>query len=248
MELRGSKCSPNEDFHFQPRGLAVSSNSKRLFVTSFFSFQRKGVQQVNDQGREGVVCRLNVSSSSSKISSYKPAQRITIASQDTGFMVDKAPPPPPAGPGGAGDGVADPTAAWPNQLQSIVIRGNQAYLPNIAASPEGPLRFNVSTQAFVNVLDNVNGGTRDGSQGRFLNLHLGARTPEAGKKKLFFANVWAIGFTKKSGQRRRVRRLGGLRPAREGQRGGQRRAQLHRRPRDDSLHRPQRPRQPRDGR
>ena len=80
-----------------------------------------------------------------------------------------------------------------------MIRGNQAYLPNIAASPEGPLRFNVSTQAFVNVLDNVNGGTRDGSQGRFLNLHLGARTPEAGKKKLFFANVWAIGFTKKSG-------------------------------------------------
>jgi len=198
VELRGSKCSPNDDFHFQPRGLAVSSNSKRLFVTSFFSFQRKGVQQVNDQGREGVVCRLNVSSSSSKISSYKPAQRITIASQDTGFLVDKAPP-PPAGPGGAGDGVADPTAAWPNQLQSIVIRGNQAYLPNIAASPEGPLRFNVSTQAFVNVLDNVNGGTRDGSQGRFLNLHLGARTPEAGKKKLFFANVWAIGFTKKSG-------------------------------------------------
>jgi YVTN family beta-propeller protein len=188
VELRGSKCSPDEDRHFQPRGLAVSSNSKRLFVTSFFSFQREGVQQVNDQGREGVVCRLNVSSKSSNIKSYKPAQRITIAAEDTGFTIDKN-----------GDGVADPTGAWPNQLQSIVIRGNQAFLPNIAASPEGPQRFNTTTQAFVNVLDNVNGSTRDGSQGRFLNLHLGARTPEAGKKRLFFANVWAIGFTKKSG-------------------------------------------------
>jgi cytochrome c peroxidase len=28
-----------------------------------------------------------------------------------------------------------------------------------------------------------------------LNLHLGARVPEAGKKKLFFANPWAIAFT-----------------------------------------------------
>jgi YVTN family beta-propeller protein len=188
VELRGSKCSPDEDRHFQPRGLAVSNNNKRLFVTSFFSFQRQGIPQVNDTGREGVVCRLNVSSKSSKISSYKPAQRIRIAAQDTGFAVDKT-----------GDGIPDPTSAWPNQLQSIVIRGNQAYLPNIAASPEGPLRFNVSTQAFVNVLNNVNGSTSDGSQGRFLNLHLGARTPEAGKKKLFFANVWAVGFTKRSG-------------------------------------------------
>jgi YVTN family beta-propeller protein len=194
VELRGSRCSPNEDFHFQPRGLAVSNNSRRLFVTSFFSFQRQGVQQVDDQGREGVVCRLNVSSRSSNIRSYRPAERITIAPQDTGFLVDQAP-----AAGGAGDGVPDPTAAWPNQLQSIVIRGNQAYLPNIAASPEGPQRFNTSTQAFVNVLDGVNGNTSDGSQGRFLNLHLGARTPEAGKKKLFFANVWAIGFTERSG-------------------------------------------------
>ena len=88
----------------------------------------------------------------------------------------------------------DPTSAFPNQLQSIVIRGNQAYLPNIAASPSGPLRFNVDTQAFVNVIDGV--GQRDHGRTRapqFINLHLGARQPEPGKKKLFFANPWAIG-------------------------------------------------------
>ena len=87
----------------------------------------------------------------------------------------------------------DPTSAFPNQLQSIVIRGNQAYLPNIAASPNGPLRFNVDTQAFVNVIDRARSGTPvDAGAPKFLNLHLGARQPEAGKKKLFFANAWAI--------------------------------------------------------
>jgi hypothetical protein len=73
-------------------------------------------------------------------------------------------------------------------------------VPNIAAGPEGPQRFNNSTMAFVNVINGINGGSQsDGSNGKFLNLHLGARTPEAGKKKLFFANPWAIGFTNQSG-------------------------------------------------
>src|SRR5262249_55155624 len=31
------------------------------------------------------------------------------------------------------------------------------------------------------------------------NLHLGARTPEAGKRRLFFANPWAIAFTTQIG-------------------------------------------------
>src|SRR5439155_12248006 len=39
----------------------------------------------------------------------------------------------------------------------------------------------------------------DSSSARFLNLHLGARDPEPGKKKLFFANPWAIAFTTQSG-------------------------------------------------
>ena len=107
----------------------------------------------------------------------------------TGFTIDST-----------GDGQPDPTSAFPNQLQSIVIRGNTAYLPNIAASPTGPLKFNVDTQAFVNTIDGVRGRSQvDSSSARFLNLHLGARDPEPGKKKLFFANPWAIAFTTQSG-------------------------------------------------
>src|SRR5260370_7567791 len=85
-------------------------------------------------------------------------------------------------------------------MQSVVIRGDQAYLPNIAASPTGPLHFNVDTQAFVNVIDGVNGPTQaDASAQKFLNLNLGAIKPEPGKKTLFFANQWAIAFTNDSG-------------------------------------------------
>jgi YVTN family beta-propeller protein len=188
VPLRGSACSRDADFHFQPRGLAVTRNSTKLFVTSFFAFQRPGLQQVSDQGRQGIVCRININTRS-RGPGARPAARIAILPRDTGFTADKTL-----------DNVPDPVFAWPNQMQSIVIRGGQAFLPNIAASPEGPQRFNNSTMAFVNVIDGIGGRRqRDGSDGKFLNLHLGARTPEQGKKKLFFANPWAIGFTRQRG-------------------------------------------------
>jgi YVTN family beta-propeller protein len=190
VNLKSSVCNdPDRTRHFQPRGLAVSKNNRRVLVTSFFSWVRPGGQQASDAGREGIVCRLNVSSRSKRIRSYRARSKVAIVPQLTGFTVDST-----------GDGVPDPTGAFPNQMQSIVIRGNQAYLPSIAASPSGPLRFNVDTQAFVNVLDGASSGTtRDASAAKFVNLHLGARQPEAGKKKLFFANAWGIAFTKRSG-------------------------------------------------
>jgi YVTN family beta-propeller protein len=187
---RGRCADPvDRNRHFQPRGLAVTKNNRRLFVTSFFAFTRPGGKQADDNGRQGVVCRLNIRTSSRRIRGYRPASRVTLASQVTGFTIDAT-----------GDGVPDPTSAFPNQMQSIVIRGNQAYLPNIAASPNGPLRFNVDTQAFVSVIDRARGGRPvDAGAAKFLNLHLGARQPETGKKKLFFANAWAIGFRRQGG-------------------------------------------------
>jgi YVTN family beta-propeller protein len=189
VSLRGSACSPDANIHFQPRGMAVNLKSNKLWVTAFFSFTRGGFRQVDDEGRQGIVCRLTFKPSSNRINQFKPSARFAILPQPTGFNVDQN-----------GDAQPDPSFAWPNQMQSIVVRGNQAYMPNIAASPEGPQRFNNSTHAFVNVLDGTAGVRQtDGSAGRFLNLHLGARTPEPGKKKLFFANPWAIAFTNQSG-------------------------------------------------
>jgi YVTN family beta-propeller protein len=190
INLQRSRCNdPDRNRHFQPRGLAVTKNNKRLFVTGFFSFTRVGGVQASDTGREGVVCYVKIRTSAKRIRSYRPSARVAVAPQVTGFTIDST-----------GDGVPDPTSAFPNQMQSIVVRGNQAYLPNIAASPTGPLRFNVDTQAFVNVLDGARSGTPvDSGANKFINLHLGARQPEPNKKKLFFANVWAIGFTRQGG-------------------------------------------------
>ncbi len=190
VSMRAGRCGDRAGAkHFQPRGLAVTRDSRKLYVTSFLAFTRAGGKQGDDNGRQGLVCRLTINTNSRRIQDYRPVQAIPLAPQVTGFTVDAN-----------GDGTPDPTAAFPNQLQSVVIHGGSAYLPNVAASPSGPLRFNVDTQAFVNVIDGVNGVRQtDASAAKFLNLHLGARNPEAGKKKLFFANAWAIAFTTRAG-------------------------------------------------
>lgn len=189
IDLRDSICNdPDRDRHFQPRGLAVTEDSARLYVTRFLSFTDEGGVQGDDAGKEAIVCQLDIPFPLPVLPSV--ARSIELGPQDTLFAIDSN-----------GDGVNDPTLAFPNQLQSIVIRDNQAFLPNIAASPSRPLKFNVDTQAFVNVIDNVTTGIpADASADKFLNLHRGAIDPEPGKKRLFFANPWAIAFTTDSGE------------------------------------------------
>jgi DNA-binding beta-propeller fold protein YncE/mono/diheme cytochrome c family protein len=181
VDIRNSACNAADPGrHFQPRGMAVTVDNSKLFVTRFLSFTKPGGLQASDDGKEGLVCRFAVDTSGANaaavLSSPTP---ITLAAQATGFN----------DPNGAA------TKAFPNQLQSIVIRGDRAYLPNIAASPAGPFKFNVDTQAFVNQISGVGAAPVDAGA---LNLHLGARNPETingvQKTKLFFANPWAIAF------------------------------------------------------
>ncbi len=197
IDLRDSACNdPDRRRHFQPRGLAVSADSTRLYVSRFLSFTSATGIQADDLGKVGLVCQIKINTRSVRASEYAAVKGITLAPQVTGFKVDK-----PGPDNTAGDGVADDTFAFPNQMQSIVIRGDQAYLPNIAASPSSPQVFNTSTMAYVNVLDGINSDSPvDASAGKFLNLHLGAREPETGKPRLFFANIWGIGFTNQSGE------------------------------------------------
>src|SRR5207247_2456495 len=62
-----------------------------------------------------------------------------------------------------------------------------------AASPNGPLRLNLDTHAFLNVIGSAD--TVMPTDLTATNLHQGAADPEPGKRKLFFANPWAIAFT-----------------------------------------------------
>jgi len=169
----------DQNRHFQPRGLAVTEDNTRLYVTRFLSFTKVGGVQSDDNGKEGVVCELTIPADLGTLPTA--ANVVQLAARDTGF----------AAPNGS------PTSAYPNQLQSVVIHGDDAYLPNIAASPSPPLKFNVDTQAFVNRISHAGSGTP--ADAGAINLHLGARLPESGKTKIFFANPWAIAFTKPSG-------------------------------------------------
>ena len=188
VRLRSSLCNEGDGArHFQPRGLAVSLDSKQLYVTRFLSFTKPGGVQGDDDGKQGVVCRLDINTASPTLAGYKPAAVIPLPAQATGFNIV------------VNNTVVPNTnsTAFPNQLQSIVLRGTRGYLPNIAASPESPLQFQNSTQAYVNFIEGVGGASQTSLPA--LNLHLGARDPEAGKKKLFFANPWGIAFTTPSG-------------------------------------------------
>lgn len=189
IDLGDSLCNdPDRSRHFQPRGLSVLLSNTQLYATRFLSFTKTagGGRQGIDTGKEGAVCRISINTASNVIGGYVPAQLIKFTQRPSGFSVDST-----------GDGVADPTFAYPNQMQNLVIRGNRGFMPNIAASPASPLIFNNSTQAFLTFLNNI--GTGVLADGGALNLHLFARDPEPGKKKLFFANPWAIAFTTQSG-------------------------------------------------
>ena len=48
---------------------------------------------------------------------------------------------------------AQPTGAFPNLLQSIALFNGRGFVPNSAASPEPPLRFNLNVQSLVSVFD-----------------------------------------------------------------------------------------------
>jgi YVTN family beta-propeller protein len=187
VNLRASIANdPDRGRHFQPRGLAVSGDNSKLYVTRFLSFTKAGGRQGDDLGKEGLVAVLDINTSSALITDYKVARVISLASQITGFKFPGLTNPP-----------APDTLAFPNQLQSVVLRGESAYLPNIAASPTGPLRFNLDTHAFVNVVAGINSASP--LDAGALNLHLGAVDPEPGKRRSFFANPWAIAFTTQAG-------------------------------------------------
>lgn len=177
-----SACNDGDgERHFQPYGLAMTSNSKYLLVTRFLSFTSKDGVQADDLGKEGLVCRLTVDAGLSGPHVLRDPTPIHMAPQKAGF--------------------SDPTGkaryAFPNQLQNVVVRDGVAYLPNVAASPSGPVYYETTTQAFVSAITDVDSMPKDAGA---LNLHLGGRVPEKDKQELYFANPTAIAFTTGSGE------------------------------------------------
>lgn len=180
-DLRGSACNaPDGERHFQPGALAMTADSRYLLVTRYLSYTSAGGVQRDDLGKEGIVCRLSADTWSTGANALGNPLVVHMAPQNSGFP----------------DQQGNATYAFPNQLQSIVVHGDAAYLPNIAASPSGPLYYQTDTQAYVNAINGVEGKPGDAGD---INLHLGGRVPETGKPELYFANPDAIAFTTRDG-------------------------------------------------
>src|SRR5581483_4980453 len=86
-----------------------------------------------------------------------------------------------------------PTGAFPNMLNSIAIKGTHAYIPNNAASPNGPVRFNVNIQPLLSVVDlTTNQEGQSNGRTQTINMNRGINFEPPGR--VFLAVPWAIAF------------------------------------------------------
>src|SRR5499427_10612838 len=80
------------------------------------------------------------------------------------------------------------TGAYPNQLNNIAIKGNFAFVPNVGASPNGPVRFDVNTQSLLSTINRLSG-----NDAGTINMHLAVKN-QTNSTRLFNTLPWAIGF------------------------------------------------------
>jgi YVTN family beta-propeller protein len=140
----------------KPRGIAITGGSK-VFVTQFLVQLRNDGRSVlekegRDDGKEGRVTVISTESDA-VIGTIVLNPIADVGFKSNGSTLDRIPLRFDAN----GNQIFDTvTGAFPNLLQSVVIKGNLAYLPNTAGSPNGPFRFNVNVQGFLSVFDTTN--------------------------------------------------------------------------------------------
>jgi YVTN family beta-propeller protein len=189
----------------EPRGVAVTNDGdaddsdEKVYVTQFLGVDRPGVTIGADDYKEGRV--TVISAATNRVLT----QAVLNPMADTGFKsngsaLKKLAPKFDAN----GKPIADVvTAASPNLLQAIAIKGSRAYLPNTCASPDGPVFNNVNVQSCLSVLDitsDTEGKVGDVVQTLNMNRGINFEVPDATdeRKKLFLAVPWAVAFKNQS--------------------------------------------------
>ncbi len=172
---------------FDPRGIAITADGSRVFVSQFFARFRTGIVPGSDNEKEGHVTAIN------GLTDTVIGQIALDPMADTGFnangnaLARLAPP--------GGDPTRPPfnqiTGAYPNQLQYIAILGSRAYLPNTAASPNGPVRFNVNTHGFLSVFNTV---SLQHEAQNTINLNRGIPFEPPSPRRIFMSSPWALAF------------------------------------------------------
>ncbi len=181
----------------EPRGIAITNNGndddndETVYITHFYSFATNNKLDGEDDAKTALVTRISTGSDS------VAGQVILKNLADTGFKATADAILKKESTEKEADGktikATFVTGAYPNQLQAIAIKNGFAYLPNTGASPNGPVKFNVNTQALLHVV-NV---TSNQDAGIPINLHKAVATQPEGTRKLFPSIPWAIAFKNK---------------------------------------------------
>jgi YVTN family beta-propeller protein len=202
-----------DDVGPEPRGVAVTNDGddrdddEKLYVTQFFGVDRQGVKDGTiligaDDYKEGRVAVISTANDT------LVKQAVLEPMADTGFKSNGSSLkkiPAKKGPNGEDLAFEVTTGAFPNMLQSVVIKGARAYLPNTCASPDGPVRFNVNMQSCLSVLDTTTDAEgQAGGASQTINMNRGINFEVADEnnefKRLFLAVPWAVAFKNQSNE------------------------------------------------
>ena len=180
----------------EPRGIAITNDNdaddddETIYVTQFLALPINGKLDGEDDSKSGLITVLDTKTDTiTTTAELRPLR-------DTGFnaagdAIRRIAPPATV----TEENLTNPTGAYPNQLNNIAIKGDFAYIPNTGASPNGPIRFDVNTQALVAGIDRRTNKDADVTQ----NLHLAVKQQTA-TPKLFMTQPWAMAFKNRSNE------------------------------------------------
>lgn len=179
----------------QPRGIAMTNDGdsddtdETVFVSNFYSTPVVNRLDGEDDSKLGFVFFFDTRNNQGG----RAIQLRPLA--DSGFKaagdaIGRVA--PPAAPVAADFRFT--TGAYANQLNNLAVKDRFIYVPNTGASPNGPTRFNVNTQALVHVLEF---GNEFRDTGRTINMHK-AVDEQTVTPKLFPTQPWAIALKKSS--------------------------------------------------
>ncbi len=173
----------------KPRGIAVAEvgGQTKVYVTQFLAQLKPDARSVDqkegfDDGKEGRVTVINAANDT-------VSKTIPLAAKLSGFKSDGSTLAKVVFDANNAATKID-TLAFPNLMESIVIKGNRAYVPNTASSPNGPVKFNVNVQGFLSVIDVT---TDQEVADETFNMNSGVQFEVPGKR-LFITNPAAIAF------------------------------------------------------
>jgi YVTN family beta-propeller protein len=177
----------------KPHGLAITADGAKIYVTQFLALKPAGdprpltQSEGADDGREGRVTVIDgVTNRVVKTVILPPLADVGAAFKSDGNTLAREPL----------TGVFDNVVgAFPNLLESIVIRENIAYIPNTCSSPNGPFRFNVNVQSCLSTIESG----QDVQAFPTLNMNVGVNFEPVGIK-LFNTNPFFVAFKRSAAE------------------------------------------------